>query len=186
MLGTYRALGVTRREVFRLVVGEALVVGAVGTAIGLGLGVVLGTGLVRLVTQTIGDLYFVVRVRDLSLDPWSLAKGVALGLGASVLGAVGPGWEAASVAPASALRRSQQEDSLAERAGPLALAGLGTVIAGAVLFSIPGGIALAYVGLLFVIVGAALAAPWATRLFSGRGLWRARQTVRAGRAHGRP
>ncbi len=166
LLGTYRALGITRREVFRLVIGEALVVGAVGTAIGLALGVVLGTGLVRLVTQTIGDLYFVVRVRDLSLDPWSLAKGVALGLGASVLGALGPGWEAASVAPASALRRSQQEDTLADRAGPLALAGLAAVGVGVALFLIPAGVGLAYVGLLFVIVGAALAAPWSTRLFA--------------------
>ncbi|MEM1053898.1 MAG: FtsX-like permease family protein [Bacteroidota bacterium] len=167
LLGTYRALGVTRREVFRLVIGEALVVGAAGTAIGLALGIVLGTGLVRLVTQTIGDLYFVVRVRDLSLDPWSLAKGVGLGLGASVLGALRPGWEAASVAPASALRRSQQEDALAERSGRLALAGLATVIGGAVLIVATAGIVWAYIGLLLVIVGAALAAPWATRLFSG-------------------
>ncbi|MEL6616173.1 MAG: FtsX-like permease family protein, partial [Bacteroidota bacterium] len=166
LIGTYRALGVTRREVFRVVIGEALVVGAMGTALGLALGIALGTGLVRLVTQTIGDLYFVVRVRDLSLDPWSLAKGVALGLGASVLGALGPGWEAARVAPASALRRSQQEDRLAERAGPLAIAGLGTVALGVVAFLIPSGVGLAYVGLLLVIVGAALAAPWATRLFS--------------------
>ena len=167
LLGTYRALGVTRREVFGLVIGEAVVVGAVGTALGLALGIALGTGLVRLVTQTIGDLYFVVRVRDLSLDPWSLAKGVALGLGASVLGALGPGWEAARVAPASALRRSQQEDALARRAGPLALAGLATAAAGVGVFLIPSGVALAYVGLLLVIVGAALAAPWATRIFSG-------------------
>ncbi|MEM6328090.1 MAG: FtsX-like permease family protein, partial [Bacteroidota bacterium] len=167
LLGTYRALGVTRREVFRLVLGEALVVGAAGTVVGLGLGIVLGAGLVQLVTQTIGDLYFVVRVRELSLDPWSLAKGIGLGLGASLLGALRPGWEAASVAPASALRRSQQEDRLGARAGRYALGGLASVALGAGLILVPGGIAVAYIGLLLLIVGAALAAPWATRLFSG-------------------
>ncbi|HIL58035.1 MAG TPA: ABC transporter permease, partial [Rhodothermales bacterium] len=156
----------TRREVFAGVLAEALAVGAAGTVVGLGLGVLLGTGLVRLVTQTIGDLYFVVRVRDLSLDPWSLAKGVGLGLGASVLGALRPGWEAASVAPASALRRSQQEDRLAERSGVLALAGAATTALGATLILTTAGIVWAYVGLLLIIVGATLAAPWATRLFS--------------------
>ena len=52
VLGTYRALGVTRAEVFRAVLGEALVIGLVGTVLGLALGVLMGTGLVRLVTQT--------------------------------------------------------------------------------------------------------------------------------------
>ncbi|MEM6288285.1 MAG: FtsX-like permease family protein [Bacteroidota bacterium] len=99
VLGTYRALGVTRGEVFRAVLAEAAVVGLVGTAIGVALGVLLGSGLVRLVTQTIGDLYFVVRVRELALSPVALGKGVVLGLGATLLGAARPGWEAAAVAP---------------------------------------------------------------------------------------
>ena len=34
-------------------------VGAIGSVLGLGLGIVLGQGAVRLVTQTINDLYFV-------------------------------------------------------------------------------------------------------------------------------
>ena len=165
LLGTYRALGITRAEVFRLVLAEALAVGVVGTALGIGLGIVLGSGLVRLVTQTIGDLYFAVRVRDLALAPSSLAKGAVLGLGASLVGALRPGWEAASVAPASALRRSTAEDALASRAGRLALAGLGVALAGGLLVAASGGVAGAFAGLGLVIAGAALAAPWATRLF---------------------
>lgn len=166
LIGTYRALGVTRGEVFRLVLLEAVGVGLVGTVLGLALGVWLGQGLVHLVTQTIGDLYFVVRVRALSLDPFALAKGAALGLGATVLAALGPAHEATTTPPASALRRSTEEGALAERAGRFALAGLGVALAGAALLLVPAGIALAYAGLLFVIVGAALAAPWATRLFA--------------------
>ena len=42
------------------------------------------------------DLYFVVRVRELDLDAGSLLRGVALGLGATLVGALRPGWEAAS------------------------------------------------------------------------------------------
>jgi putative ABC transport system permease protein len=166
LIGTYRALGVTRGEVFRLVLAEAFGVGLVGTALGLALGVGLGQGLVRLVTQTIGDLYFVVRVRDLALDPLALAKGALLGLGATVLAALRPAYEATTTLPAHALRRSTQEGALAERAGRFALAGLAVTAGGAALLLVPAGIVLAYTGLLLVIAGAALAAPWATRLFA--------------------
>ncbi|HEX8298215.1 MAG TPA: ABC transporter permease, partial [Rubricoccaceae bacterium] len=168
VLGTFRALGVTRGEVFRLVLGEALAVGVVGTALGLALGVALGSALVGLVTQTITDLYFVVRVRELDLNAASLARGVALGLGATLLGALRPGWEAASVTPASALRRSTEEDRLAQGAGRLALVGAGTIALGGGLLAVrvpagSGGIALAYVGLLAILVGFAVTVPWLTR-----------------------
>ena len=159
VLGTYRALGVSRREVFRAILCEALVVGVVGTALGLALGVALGAGLVQLVTQTIGDLYFVVRVRELALSPASLLKGVALGLGATLLGAVRPGWEAASTAPASALRRSSQEDRLAQGAGRLALAGVGVLGLGLGVLALPLGVGAAYVGMGGILLGTALMAP---------------------------
>ena len=163
VLGTYRALGVTRREVFGAVVVEALAVGAVGTALGVVLGVALGTGLVRLVTQTIGDLYFVVRVRELAVSPVVLGKGVALGLGATLVGALRPAWEAATVAPATALRRSTQEDRLAQGAGRLALGGLAALAAGGLVLLVPAGVAGAYVGMLGILVGTALLTPWLTR-----------------------
>ena len=166
VLGTYRALGVTRAEVFRAVLGEALAVGVVGTALGLALGVLLGSGLVRLVTQTIGDLYFVVRVRELALSPVALAKGVALGLGATAVGALRPGWEAASTAPASALRRSTQEDRLAEGAGRLALWGLGVLLAGGLVLLVPAGVAGAYAGMLGILAGTALLVPYLTRAWA--------------------
>lgn len=166
VLGTYRALGVTRGEVFRVVMAEALAVGVVGTALGVALGVVLGSGLVRLVTQTIGDLYFVVRVRELALSPWALGKGVALGLGATLVGALRPGWEAASVAPASALRRSSQEDRISQGAGRLALAGLAAFVVGGVVLWGSAGVPGAYVGMLGILVGSALVAPWLTRHYA--------------------
>jgi len=87
LLGSLRALGVTRRQVFRLVLGEAALVAVAGTALGLALGVLLGRGMVDLVTRTLNDLYFVVSVRDLALSPASLAKGALLGLGATLAAA---------------------------------------------------------------------------------------------------
>ncbi len=119
LFGTLRCLGVTRGEIGRLVLGEAALVGALGAGLGLALGVFLGQGAVRLVTQTINDLYFVVTVRGVSIPLASLAKGVLLGVGATVLAAALPAWEAASVPARLALSRSSLEDR-AQRVIPVA------------------------------------------------------------------
>jgi putative ABC transport system permease protein len=164
LLGTLRALGVTRREVFALVLGEALLVGAVGTAAGLAGGVVLGQGLVRLVTRTINDLYFVLEVRGLALPPWTLTKGAALGLAATLLAALAPAREATAAPPRAVLTRSFLE-SAARRALPrVTAAGLALLVAGAVLLALPAPLAAGFVGLLAVVLGAALLAPAVTVL----------------------
>ncbi len=106
LFGTLRSLGVTREEVGLLVLSEAVVVGALGSLLGLGLGLVLGQGAVRLVTQTINDLYFAVTVRGVVIPAASLVKGAALGVTATVASTLLPAWEAASVPPRLALTRS--------------------------------------------------------------------------------
>src|SRR5215475_16071493 len=67
LIGTLRCLGVTRGQIFALVLAEALIVGLVGALLGLALGVALGRGLVALVTRTINDLYFAVSVREVAV-----------------------------------------------------------------------------------------------------------------------
>lgn len=167
LLGRLRAVGITRRELFALVLGEAAVLGAVGTVAGLLLGVLLARGLVELVTQTLNDLYFVVSVRRLALEPFTLFKGLALGLGATLLAALVPAWEAARSPPVTTMRRSTLEDVSRGRAPRLALLGLGVLAAGTVLLRWPTQALLpAYGGLFSVLLGAALLVPWATQTVS--------------------
>ncbi|XXF77480.1 FtsX-like permease family protein [Myxococcaceae bacterium GXIMD 01537] len=162
-LGRLRAVGVTRGELFALVLGEAGVLGLTGTVAGLLLGILLGRGLVGLVTRTVNDLYFVVSVRQLTLEPLTLAKGLALGLGATLAAALVPAWEAARAQPAVTMQRSSVEDVARGRAPGLALLGLGVLALGAGLLSLPTpGLPPAYVGLLAVLLGAALLVPWTT------------------------
>ncbi len=162
-LGRLRALGVTRGELFALVLGEAALLGAVGTAAGLLLGVLMGRGLVGLVTQTINDLYFVVSVRRLSLEPWTLAKGLGLGLGATLVAALMPAWEAARSAPVTTMRRSTMEDVARGRAPRLALLGLLLLALGGGLLALPThALPPAYAGLFAVLLGSALLVPWTT------------------------
>ncbi|MFL5346742.1 MAG: FtsX-like permease family protein [Hyalangium sp.] len=163
LLGRLRALGITRGELFALVLGEAALLGVVGTVAGLLLGVMMGRGLVGLVTQTLNDLYFVVSVRRLSLEPWTLAKGLGLGLGATLVAALMPAWEAARSAPVTTMRRSTAEDVTRNRAPKLALLGLLTLGLGGGLLALPTHALLpAYAGLFAVLLGTALLVPWTT------------------------
>lgn len=162
LLGTFRALGVTRRQVLAMILGEAAAVGLAGTALGLVAGVVLGRGLVERVTTTINDLYFALEVRELALDPISLAKGVVLGLGATVLAALAPAREAVTAPPRAAQLRSGLE-ARARRAAPrAALAGLALAAAGTVLLLAFPGLVSSFAGLFAVLLGLALLTPAVT------------------------
>src|SRR5438309_2050073 len=65
IMAVLRALGATRGQVLGLVLAEAAALGIVGAVCGVLLGLVMGRGLVGLVSQTINDLYFVVAVREI-------------------------------------------------------------------------------------------------------------------------
>ncbi|MGB2681683.1 MAG: ABC transporter permease, partial [Candidatus Competibacter sp.] len=103
LLGILRALGVSRREVFVGILGEALLLGVAGVILGSLLGIWIGSGLIHLVTRTINDFYYVLSVREFFIDPRSLAKGAGLGLAATLVAAWLPAREAAAVAPGAAL-----------------------------------------------------------------------------------
>ncbi len=163
LLGALRALGVTRSEVFRTVAGEALLTALLGTAIGLGLGVVLGRGLVGLVTQTINDLYFVLTVESLTLPAEVLLKGAALGVGATLLAAYPAVREAVRAAPRAAQVRSLGEDRVRRLVPRAAAAGLGLGVVGGGLLLVPSrSVLVSFVGLFGVLLGAALTTPLAT------------------------
>jgi putative ABC transport system permease protein len=159
LIGSLRALGVTRGEVFALVMSEALVIGVVGTVAGVALGFGMAQGLLRLVTRTINDLYFVLSVRDVVLDLPALAKSALLGIGATALAALAPALEATAAPPRIVMSRESLETSArrgTRRAGWL---GLAVVAAGGVVLAVPGGIALGFAGLFVVMVGCALLTP---------------------------
>jgi putative ABC transport system permease protein len=159
-IGILRALGVTRAEIVGVVLAEALLLALVATTLGLAVGVALAGGLVRLVTRTINDLYFVVVVRDLAVSLTALAKGAALGIGATLVAALLPALEASAAPPGAAIQRIALE-ARARRAAPrAALAGLLALLAGAAVLAIAGrSLAWSYAGLFTMILSAALLTP---------------------------
>ena len=172
LFGTLRSLGVTRREVFALVVSEALIVGALGAALGLGLGIVLGRGAVQAVTQTISDLYFVVTVQEIEIPASSLVKGALLGILATVLVAMPPAWEAASVPARVALSRSGLEGKARRAVARVAAGSLVLAVAGLGLLAIPTrSLTVSFAGTLAIVVAFAALTPLVTMLLMRIATW---------------
>ena len=165
LIGTLRALGVTRPEIFALIMSEALVIGIVGTVLGLALGFGMAHGLLRLVTRTINDLYFVLSVREITLDPLTLAKSVLLGIGATALAALPPALEATAAPPRVVMTRAALESGTRRRArragwlGVAVLAGGALILAAPAPSAVPAGMVVGFAGLFFVMVGCALVTP---------------------------
>lgn len=160
LFGVLRCLGVTGGQLALLIMTEALVLGLVGSLLGLGLGVLLGQGMVRLVTQTINDLYFTVSVREVPVPPLSLVRGLAIGVAAALIASALPAVEALRTTPNSTLRRSTLESRVQGLlpwlvAGWVVLGALGVLL----LRFERGGLIAAFGGLFAVLFAFALITP---------------------------
>ena len=160
-LAVLRGLGVTRGELFALVSREALLIGAVGTVVGLLLGTLLGRGLVGLVARTFDDLYFTLTVTGLFLNPWSLAKGLLLGLGATWAAAAAPALTASRVAPGQLQRRSLVEATARRVAWGAAVVGTLLLVAAGLLPAVSETLVAGFAALFLLLLGTALFAPLA-------------------------
>ena len=160
VLGILRSIGATRRQIFMLILGEAVTLAAIGTIIGLGLGIVFGRAAVGLVSQTISDLYFTVNVQRISVDSFTLVKGGAIGLLASLAAAIVPSFEATRVPPAGSMRRSDVELSTRRLLPYVTIGAVGMIGLGVLLLQIRTDNLIISFGALFaVILGGALFTP---------------------------
>ncbi|HZG66173.1 MAG TPA: FtsX-like permease family protein [Herpetosiphonaceae bacterium] len=166
MIGTLRCVGVTRRQIFGLIMIEALVVGLAGAGAGVLLGLLLGRGLVGLVTQTINDLYFVVTVREVFVAPTTIIKGLLLGVLATLAAAAVPANEATNTAPRAVLRRSSVEDRIRHALPRLLLLGCLLFVLGGVLLLLPTrSLVVSFIALFGFVVGSSLLTPAITVAF---------------------
>lgn len=169
LLGVLRALGVTRRELFGLVMLEAIALGAVGSLLGIAGGIWLGNRLLGLVSRSINDLYFVVNVTDVSVTLPTLTTGFLAGCAATLAAAAVPALEAAASRPGLALTRSSVERK-SRRAAPF-VAGAGIALAGlaGVVLVFSGRNLLAGLAAVFMLLfGFALVIPLFVRIASDR------------------
>lgn len=160
LLGQLRAIGSTRGEILRLVLGEAALIGLAGTLLGLLLGIALAQLMLDLVSRTINDLYFVLSVRTVSVSPLLLGAALLLGPLVSVLAAAVPAVEATRIPPRAVLCASEAEGVTRARLPRQQLVGLVLLAASGLVLMLPSaGLLPAFVALFLLILGAALLVP---------------------------
>ncbi len=171
VLGSLRALGVTRGQIFSIILSEAGLLGIIGTAFGLGLGYLLGRGAVQMVTTNINDLFFVVTVRRIDFPPLTLLKGAVIGIAAALMAAVLPAYEATNVPPASAIQRSNIEERAYTALYWVSGVGVGVLLLGVALLIPEWHLIITFVGIFAIIIGISLLTPILTlglmRILSG-------------------
>lgn len=160
LLGLFRAVGVTRSEIYTQIVSETVFIGAVGTFLGIVAGIFLGKELLGLVTQSINDLYFVTNVKSVAIPAESIFKAGLAGIAGTILASLYPAYEASNTAPGIVLRRSSLESGLRRKSSLMTLISLILFIAGVfILVFLEAGILLSYFGILLIIISFALLTP---------------------------
>ncbi len=162
-LALLRIVGASRRQVFRSVLAEAVILGVVASLVGLGLGVLAALGLEALlkgfgITLPSGPLVFETR---------TVVVALLVGVGVTVVSAISPARRAVRIPPVAALAsyRADEQESSRRRitiGSVIAVLGIAALVAG---LTIPA-IQLVGVGAVALFIGIAMLAPVVARPMS--------------------
>lgn len=159
-LAYLRVAGVTRGQLQRLLVGEAVLAGALGAALGVALGAGVAAAALQLLGGDLGSGFFSGTRPRLQIEPLPMAGFALLGIGAAVVGSWLPARDAAFTPPALALKPGAEEDALRPLGAPWL--GLALLAAAALLLTLPpwqgipvGG----YLAIAALLVGATALQP---------------------------
>ena len=155
-----RAVGASRGQVLVTFLGEALIVGAAASLLGLGVGLALAQGLKAL----FGAFGFGLPAGGMTLQPATLIIAPVVGVVVTVAASLAPAVRASRVAPLAALRdveidRSGTSISRAALGVVLAVAGAIAVVSGAS----SGALAIAGLGALAFTIGMVVVGPVVVR-----------------------
>jgi putative ABC transport system permease protein len=161
-IGTLRALGATRRQIFGIFLLEGTLYGVLGSLLGLLFGSLLARLAVGAVARTVDTLYVGTHVDRVVYDPLVMFQALAFGTIVAAASAVAPALEAAATPPAQTMRSRGYETRMWRL-------GIGLGLAGAALFALAGlsallpvvdGLSLfGYAAAACTILGASLCVP---------------------------
>lgn len=161
-LATLKSLGVGESTLFLTLMVESLLIGIVGSVLGLGVGVLLASGAVHVLADTVNALYFATSIDSIQLQTADIAWGLGIGIAFSLLAGWLPARDAMSTPAAQVLARGDWSPGFDWLRRPWL--GVGLLVVGSLClllppFSISGGGKLPLGGFCaagFWIIGSAL------------------------------
>ena len=123
-IGLLRALGLSRQSVVALIVAESLLLGLVGSALGITFGLQVARTLLQSVASTVTSHYVLLSMQDIMVNPWSLLAAALAGLLAAGFAAWWPARQASLVAPVDALQPGNSADRASQTQYPFLRAAL--------------------------------------------------------------
>lgn len=165
VIGILRALGVTKVQIFTMIITETIILSLIGVLIGSVLGIILGQGALYFVTRTINDLYFTLNTTNVYVSNFTLIKGAFVGIFASLFACLIPAIEATRVDPVGTMKRSNLENKVEALLPLITLIGIILGAIGTGIFFIPTkNIIVSFTGLFTVIIAVAFLVPISTTL----------------------
>ena len=164
-----RVVGLTRPALVRLLVAEGLVLGALGSTLGLAIGYALAAYALEHFGGDLGAGYFQTLSPALHAAPAALAVFWLLGIAFSVLGATVPAVAAGRRAPALALKAGDEEENIIKH--NVTLTGAILIALGLILAQAPPlhGLPLpGYASIAAILLGAVLVLPQLAALLLAR------------------
>ena len=162
-LALLRALGATRGQLRRALLGEGLALGAVGSLLGVILGVLIAAAILKFLTADLGNGQLRAVGASLRAAPLQLLAFFAIGIAVAGVGAWLPARNAARQPPARALKGGDGDYQSVARVGWGS--GLVLLLLGAVLAWLPplGGLPIfGYAAIAALLLGAVLLVPVVT------------------------
>lgn len=104
-IGMFRAIGMTRRQIIALVLSEAVTLGFIGAALGVGFGLLLARFLTNTVASFSGQA-----ITQVTTTPEALLQALAAGVVVTIVAATLPAFQAARISPMQALRVQGSQD----------------------------------------------------------------------------
>lgn len=173
-IGILRALGATKARIVSFFVAEALVNGAIGSALGVWLGIAQAKASIGAISQLFSEVYLNTSIGEINITWPHLVIGFASGVSASLIAALFPAFASSRISPVAAIRSTPYtEEAFFTNRRMTILASAFVSLAAALLIlyrTLPSSpyfhsMMNVFLSCLFLLLGISLAMPYALGLF---------------------
>lgn len=113
-----RVLGLTRQQLLRQIIMEGVILGMIGSLLGLGLGYAIAAMAIQFLGGDLGGSFFPGVKPSIYFNPLAALMFFLIGLSVTLLGSVAPALEAARAKPALALRSGGEDAAISKLSAP--------------------------------------------------------------------